>query len=155
MGGRSAASRSGHHERGARNGARGRQKNGPADVQRVQKIMVVFFLVSSVVSIGVGVRAALIAQRKSNEAVKFEPFNLADGIPPHSTRVKLTGLAVPSLEIQFDDYNRSSNWQTYAPVLRAHWRQGDPVIYILHPMHSDYLQHSGPVTIGQPGVTHP
>jgi hypothetical protein len=130
-------------------------KTPPADVRRLQKVMVVFFLVGSVVSIAIGVRAALIAYRKSNKVVRFEPFNLADGTPPPSTHVKLTGVAVPSLGIQFDDHNRSSYWQSYIPVLPAHWRQGDPVVYILHPMHSDYLQHSGPVTIAQPGVLIP
>ena len=126
--------------------------NVPADVRRVRKTLVVFFLVISVASMVVGVRAGLIAYRKSNEVVTFEPLNLADGIPPRSTHVKLTGLAVPSLEIRFNDFWRSSNWEAYIPVLPPHWRQGDPVVYFLHPLESDYLQHSKPVMIGQPGV---
>ena len=40
-------------------------------------------------------------------------------------------------------------------MLPPHWRQGDPVVYFLHPLESDYLQHSKPVTIGQPGVLIP
>ena len=47
---------------------------------------------------------------------------------------------------------RSSNWEAYIPVLPPHWRQGDPVVYFLHPLESDYLQHSKPVMIGQQGV---
>ena len=127
-------------------------RTGQADVKRVQKIAVVFFLVSGVVSMVVAARIAWVCYRKSNEAVTYEPLNLADGIPPRTTHVKLTGLAVPSLEMRYNEFNRSSHWEAYIPVLPPHWRQGDPVVYFLHPMHSDYLQHSGPVTIGQPGV---
>jgi len=127
-------------------------RTGQADVQRVQKIIVVFFLVSGVVSMVIAVRIAVVWYRKSNEVVTYEPLNLADGIPPRTTHVKLTGVAVPSLEMRYNDFVRSSHWEAYIPVLPPHWRQGDPVVYFLHPMHSDYLQHSGPVTIGQPGV---
>ena len=128
------------------------KRNVPADVRRTQKTLVVFFLVISVVSMVVGVRAGLIAYRKSNQAVTFEPVNAADGIPPRSTHVKLTGLADPSLEIRFNDFGTSSNWEAYIPVLPPNWRQGDPVVYFLHPLESDYLQHSKPVMIGQQGV---
>ena len=127
-------------------------RNVTADVRRTQKTLVVFFLVISVVSMVVGVRAGLIAYRKSNQAVTFEPVNLADGIPPRSTHVKLTGLADPSLEIRFNDFGTSSNWEAYIPVLPPNWRQGNPVVYFLHPLESDYLQHSKPVMIGQQGV---
>jgi hypothetical protein len=123
-------------------------RTAQADVLRVQKRIVVFFLVGSVVSMVVGVRAGVIAYRKSNEVVTFEPFNLADGIPPRSTRVKLTGLADPSLEIKF----KIDIWESYIPVLPPHWRQGDPIVYFLHPHPSDYLQHSKPVMIAQQGV---
>ena len=112
------------------------------------RAIVVVFLVGGVVSTIAGVRAGVIAYRKSNEVVTFEPFNLADGIPPRSTRVKLTGLADPSLEIQFKIDIRES----YIPVLPPHWRQGDPIVYFLHPHPSDYLQHSKPVMIAQQGV---
>ena len=37
-------------------------------------------------------------------------------------------------------------------MLPPHWRPGDPVVYFLHPLDSEYLQHSKPVMIGQQGV---
>ena len=61
----------------------------------------------------VGVRAGVIAYRKSSEAVTFEALNLADGVPPSSKHVKLTGLALPSLKSQYTEQLRSAYLETY------------------------------------------
>ncbi|MFZ0395958.1 MAG: hypothetical protein WCF17_11965 [Terracidiphilus sp.] len=126
------------------------------DVLRARKALVVFFLVLSVALMVVGGRVGLIAYRKTNPSVTFEPLNLADGVPPRTTHVKLTGVAVPSMEMRYGESNRyDTRWEAYIPVLPPHWRQGDPVVYFLHPEDSEYLQHSKPVMISQTGVLIP
>jgi len=120
------------------------------------KAIIRFLLISCLVAIVV--LAAMIYNSKSDETVTFEPLNLADGIAPRSTYVKLIGLAVPSMEIRYHTFWFSfydapdSEWDAYIPVLPPHWHPGDPVVYFLHPHPSVYLQHSQPVTIGQTGI---
>ena len=123
----------------------------PAAVNKTGTAMLLFFLLASLVPIGVGAYTGLIYYHKSSEAVTFEPLNLTDGIPPRSTRVKLTGLVVPSLEIQYTKGYRYSFLETYIPVLPPQWHRGDPVVYFLHP-HGDFVQPSKPAMIGQTGL---
>lgn len=113
--------------------------------------IVICIAVGSLVSIMVGVRAGVIAYRKSSEAVTFEALNLADGVPPSSKHVKLTGLAVPSLKSQYTEQLRSASLETYIPVVPPHWSQSDPIVYFLHPFR-DSFGHTEPVMIGQTGV---
>ena len=118
---------------------------------------VVILLVGSMVLIVVGVGAGVIAHRKYSETLTFEALNLADGTPPSSKHVKLTGLAVPSLESQYTIETRSTSLlETYIPVVPFYWRQGDPVVYFLHPVRDsfgrDSFGHTEPVMIGQTGL---
>ena len=118
---------------------------------------VLILLVGSLGLIGVGVGAGLIAYRKISEAVTFEALNAAGGALPRSRHVKLTGLAVPSLESQYTiETRRSSLLETYIPVVAPYWRQGDPVVYFLHPVRDsfgrDSFGHTEPVMIGQTGL---
>jgi len=112
--------------------------------------VIIFLLVGSMVLIVVGVRAGVIAYRISSEAVTSEALNLADGAPPSSKHVKLTGLAVPSLKSQYTiTYRSYPHLETYIPVVPPHWRQGEAVVYFLH---QDSVGHTEPVMIRQTGV---
>lgn len=124
---------------------------------KTDNAVVAIFLIVSLAAVIVGIYAGLIGYRKSSEVVSFEPLNIADGIAPRSTHVQLTGLVDPSLRIEFNDFHRSSHWETYVPVLPPHWRRGDPVIYFLHRHGWDHqydqlLQQSEEFTIAQKGV---
>jgi hypothetical protein len=90
----------------------------------------IWFQTGSLLLIVVGVGAGVIAYRKSTEPVAFEVLNLADGVPPGSTHVKLTGLAVPSLKSQYSYVVRTSyELETYIPVVPPNWHHGDPVVF--------------------------
>jgi hypothetical protein len=54
----------------------------PAASKATRNPVVICLLVGSLVSIVVGVRAGVIAYRKSSEEGTFEALNLADGAPP-------------------------------------------------------------------------
>jgi hypothetical protein len=123
----------------------------PAAGDWARNPVVICIAVGSLASIAVGVRAGVIAYRRSSEAVTFEALNLAGGAPPSSKHVKLTGLAVPSLKSQYTERRKSSYLNTYIPVVPPHWRQGDPVVYFLHP-DRDSFGNTEPVMIEQTGV---
>jgi hypothetical protein len=109
----------------------------------------------SVLLIAVGVGAGIIGYRKTPRNVTYEALNLADNKPPVSRFVNLTGMAMPNLKSQYTESIKGSSFlQTYIPVVAPNWRQGDPVIYFIHPFR-DSFSHREPISISQTGVLLP
>jgi hypothetical protein len=124
----------------------------PAASSLVNNPLVIYFLAGSVALIAVGVVAGVIAYRESSTAVTFEALNLADGVPPNSKYVKLTGMAITSLKSQYSFQVRSSPYvETYLPLVPPSWKPGDPVTFFLHPAH-DSFGNIEPVMTAQTGV---
>ncbi len=97
------------------------------------RAMLVVALVAIVVAAGAGALGYL----KLQEAVTFEPLNLADGGQPRSSHVELTGVAVPSMQVQFEEtINGTTTTTTYIPLLPPRWNKADPIVYFLRP-HAD------------------
>jgi hypothetical protein len=124
----------------------------PAAGSLVDNPLFIYFLAGSVALIIVGVVAGVIAYRESSTAVTFEALNLAEGAPPSSKYVKLTGLAITSLKSQYSFQVRSASYvETYIPIVVPGWKPGDPVTYFLHPAH-DTFGNIEPVMTAQTGV---
>jgi hypothetical protein len=127
----------------------------PSDGKAKRNPVVVSLFVFSLVLIAVGVGAGVIGYLKTPKSVTYATLNLAGGAPPTSKYVKLTGLAIPSLKSQYTVGIRYPyDVETYIPVVPPNWRQGDPVVYFLHPFH-DSFGNSGPVMVAQTGVLIP
>ena len=95
-------------------------------------------LIVALVGIVVGTVAGLLGYRKSQETYAFEPLNLADGIQPRSSHVELTGMAAPSMQVQYIEKTTGETRTTvFIPLLPPQWHQGVPIVYFLRP-HSDY-----------------
>jgi hypothetical protein len=109
----------------------------------------------SVLLIAVGVGAGIIGYRKTPRNVTFETLNLADNKPPSSRFVKLTGMAMPNLMSQYSESIKGSSFlETYIPVVAPNWRQGDPVVYFIHPFRNTF-SHLEPAMVSQTGVLLP
>lgn len=127
----------------------------PADGATKRNPVVVSLFVFSLLLIVVGVGTGVIGYLKTPKSVTFAALNLAGGAPPQSKYVKLTGLAVPPLKSQYRVGIRYPyDVETYIPVVPPNWRQGDPVVYFLHPFEDSY-GNSGPVMVAQTGVLIP
>jgi hypothetical protein len=127
----------------------------PVDGKAKRNPVVVSLFVFSVLLIAVGVSAGVVGYLKTPKSVTYAVLNLAGGALPNSKYVKLTGMAVPSLKSQYRVEIRSSyDVETYIPVVQPNWRQGDPVVYFLHPFHDSY-GNAGPVMVAQTGVLIP
>jgi hypothetical protein len=128
--------------------------SGNSGIKVFFRFLLISGLASTVIAIGAGVthevNAKAQAAAQAKEIVQYEPFNLADGIAPHSSYVELTGLADPTLAIAMLD-SGSRAYASYIPLLPPHWQHGDSVVYFLS-TDSDSLQHSQPTMIRQTGV---
>jgi len=114
------------------------------------KVLCRFLLVSGLLAIMVVAGAGVTHDRKAQKPLTFELFNLADGIPPRSSHVEVTGLADPTMAIEVLDSGSRSE-RPYIPLLPPGWHQGDPVVYFLGSP-GDALQHSQPHLVVAKGV---
>jgi hypothetical protein len=85
-----------------------------------------------------------ITYNKSQRVVTFVPFDVSGGVAPTSDYVELTGIAVPRMQLQFEEKSSGhTTTTTYIPVLPQGWKKGDPVTYFLRPNFTYYASEAG------------
>jgi hypothetical protein len=126
--------------------------SGNRGIKAFYRFLLISGLASAVLAVGAGVMHDLKAQSEGDakEVVTYEPFSLADGMPPRTSHVELTGLADPTLAISLLKSGTRSH-ESYIPLLPPNWHHGDPVVYFLY-TDGDYSQHNQPIMIRQTGV---
>jgi hypothetical protein len=81
---------------------------------------------------------------KSQQIITYVPFDLNSGVAPSSDHVELTGIAVPRMQLQFEEKsNGQTTTTTYIPLLPRGWKKGDPITYFLRPNFTFYSGESG------------